>query len=373
MQAPLDFFPISYFKDGARVSGFQYTATDRCGHCDRQCQLGRKSGIQTCSYNVNYVWAPNNLLLFGFVLRSPQMTRNVAKVLRQNPKSAITPDSLQAILKLISATKLSAEEDISEEKLLLIQEYKDKQMFKRDLLDLIRPELRKNLAFLHDYKQFVSRVKQNINVILETRYQGGDLDNKLSRSTKEEAAIYWLSAMMSEKLQTAFLLLNPERLEWEERQTFRAHGLIVKYMKIYGAAFKEKGVVLTQSGYSEGYIRANAAAFSIIPHTLIDNALKYSQAGSSVTIFFKETTESIQISVMSFGPKIESDEMNRIFEIFYRGKSARLQEEEGVGFGLYLAQYVAHDLGTELKVVQSGQKLKFGYETTFSLVLSRIQ
>ena len=140
---------------------------------------------------------------------------------------------------------------------------------------------------------------------------------------------------------------------------------------IYNAAFQEKKISVHVRGQSVGEIRGNPTAVPVIPHTLIDNALKYSQRESEVWIDFRETANEIELSVESYGPRIEADEAERIFDVFYRGRNAREQEEEGAGFGLYLAQFIAASMGTRITIRQSSMKHKFGYLTTFSVKFRR--
>jgi K+-sensing histidine kinase KdpD len=124
-------------------------------------------------------------------------------------------------------------------------------------------------------------------------------------------------------------------------------------------------------GESVGEIRGNPTAVPVILHTLIDNALKYSKRDSEVRIQFHETDTYIDFSVSSFGPKIAEDERERIFDLFYRGRSARDQEEEGAGFGLYLAQFIAMTIGTRIYASQSSDQNRLGYWTTFSVRFRR--
>jgi signal transduction histidine kinase len=99
--------------------------------------------------------------------------------------------------------------------------------------------------------------------------------------------------------------------------------------------------------------------------------VKYSSRGSKVILGFKEDEQFIEFSVTSNGPKISASETTKIFELFERGAAGIAQHEEGSGIGLYLAQFVAHDLGTEIKVQQSPHKTNIGYETVFSISLRR--
>lgn len=364
------FLPVSHFSQQGRVAGFAFPWTSQCDRCDRRCERSPSSGPSICTYGVNFHRVSKELLLFGFILPIPNLSQAQHKALRNNPRSVVKPELLTRILAVYETHNQQLVETREAAVERLVEEYRTSAMYKTELLELLRPEIQKNLAFLHDYKQFVARVKQNINVVLQTRFPGETIDAQLQKATKAEAAIYWSAALMDDKLQTAFLLMHPERLAGAEKKPFRLHGFILKHIRIYEAAFREKEIRVIHTGYSGGEITASQA-FGAIPHTLLDNALKYSSRGSQVIINFSEDKEAIEFSVTSHGPKIEDNEKARIFEVFYRGAHGVAQEEEGSGFGLYLAQFVARDLGTEIRMIQSRQKTKFGYETTFSICLRR--
>ena len=201
------------------------------------------------------------------------------------------------------------------------------------------------------------------------RNPGVDLDQQLSAALPAEASIYWASILMEEKLQTAFFLLHPERItNPAEVSAFRLHGLVLKYLRIYNSGFAAKDIKPKVVGASIGEIKGNRAAVAVIPHTLIDNALKYSLRGAEVVIGFEENEHDIALSVSSYGPKIHSDELAKIFQVFYRGRSATQQEDEGAGFGLYLAQFIANQMGAHIQVSQAENKTgSLGFWTTFSV------
>ena len=57
-----------------------------------------------------------------------------------------------------------------------------------------------------------------------------------------------------------------------------------------------------------------------------------------------------------------------MFEMFFRGQDAIRQVEDGAGFGLYLAQFVANQMQTRVEVEQSAQRAgDRGYYTTFKV------
>jgi two-component system sensor histidine kinase KdpD len=82
---------------------------------------------------------------------------------------------------------------------------------------------------------------------------------------------------------------------------------------------------------------------------LVDNALKYSPAGSPVSLTGKLKDGRVVISVADHGPGIPEAEQGRIFEKFYRAEAARHQIP-GAGLGLVIAREIIHAHGGEIWV-----------------------
>ncbi len=71
---------------------------------------------------------------------------------------------------------------------------------------------------------------------------------------------------------------------------------------------------------------------------VLDNAVKYSPPGSTVTVSVRELEMFVCIRVEDQGPGILEEEQAQIFERFYRGSSGK--ETEGNGVGLYLTRMI---------------------------------
>ena len=99
-------------------------------------------------------------------------------------------------------------------------------------------------------------------------------------------------------------------------------------------------------------------------YNLVDNAVKYTPAGGSVTLRARSYELFCRIDVADTGPGIPEAEQARIFQRFYRSPS--VSGEEGVGIGLYLSRQIAAGQGGYLKVTS-----RPGEGSTFSLFLPR--
>lgn len=218
------FVSVPHLVGSTRTQGFLATWTELCDHCDRQCEKSAAVELSVCSYGVNSQRISKDFLLFGFLVQGPTTNGAQRKALKHNPNSLIKPILLQTTTEILLSDKRAHTDTRAKALRNVVEEFRSSAMYKTELLELLKPEIKKNLAFLHDYRQFVARVKQNINVVLETRFPGEGVDVQLQRASKAEAAIYWSAALMDDKLKVAFLLTQPDRLASLDRTQFRVHG-----------------------------------------------------------------------------------------------------------------------------------------------------
>ena len=73
---------------------------------------------------------------------------------------------------------------------------------------------------------------------------------------------------------------------------------------------------------------------------LIDNAIKYGKDGKSVKIELKEDEENVKVLIINYGKLIPEDELEYIFERFYRLETSRSSETGGTGLGLAIAKNI---------------------------------
>lgn len=81
---------------------------------------------------------------------------------------------------------------------------------------------------------------------------------------------------------------------------------------------------------------------------ILDNAVKYSPCGSEIILSVTEYEMYTAVSVKDFGRGIPEGEVPKIFRRFYRAEE--VQQEEGVGIGLYLAREILKKENGYIKV-----------------------
>lgn len=103
---------------------------------------------------------------------------------------------------------------------------------------------------------------------------------------------------------------------------------------------------------------------------LLDNAIKYSGAGNTVTVRLGTDAAGFRMEVEDTGPGIPREVQPHIFERFVRASDARTHDGEsvtsGAGLGLAIARWIAEAHGGRLELDRSDAR-----GTTFSLRLPR--
>ncbi len=114
-------------------------------------------------------------------------------------------------------------------------------------------------------------------------------------------------------------------------------------------------------------VGADPEAIHQVFSNLVDNALKYAQAGGRIILGTRQIPSGVEFYVQDFGPGIPSEHLPRLFERFYRVDKARSRESGGTGLGLAIAKHIvlAHR-GT----IRAQSELNHGSTFLFTLPLA---
>ncbi len=99
-------------------------------------------------------------------------------------------------------------------------------------------------------------------------------------------------------------------------------------------------------GQNAAIVSGNAPALRRLFVILLDNALKYSPAGSEVRLRLIQEDARVSVSIEDAGAGISAADLPHIFERFYRAGESR----EGHGLGLALADHIARAHGATIEV-----------------------
>ena len=127
-----------------------------------------------------------------------------------------------------------------------------------------------------------------------------------------------------------------------------------------------KQITVLRDGESGLEILGNAEQVEVAVGNLVANAVTYSAEGSTVVVAARANDLMVDIVVTDQGVGIPAEEIDRIFERFYRVDPARHRSTGGTGLGLSVVKHVAASHGGEVKVWSVE-----GQGSSFTLTLPR--
>jgi signal transduction histidine kinase len=89
---------------------------------------------------------------------------------------------------------------------------------------------------------------------------------------------------------------------------------------------------------------------------LLDNGIKYTPERGKITISLMHTTDKAIITVKDTGMGISQEDINKIFERFYRVDKARSREQGGAGLGLSIANWIVREHKGKISVESEPDK-----------------
>jgi signal transduction histidine kinase len=90
---------------------------------------------------------------------------------------------------------------------------------------------------------------------------------------------------------------------------------------------------------------------------ILDNALRHTPEGGRITLAAKEVYDQVELAIRDSGPGLKAEDLERIFERFYRTDASRQREEDGgSGLGLAIAKSIVQAHGGQLSAERAADE-----------------
>ncbi len=233
-----------------------------------------------------------------------------------------------------------------------MDEIKQIDKLRRELVANVSHDLRSPLASIQGYLETIQQKEPSINPEDRSKYYEIVLRNTKKLGTLIEE-LFELSKFDAQDVQPEMEPVSMAELAQDLVQQFKPLA-------------EQKGITLKAvlSDEHTNLVYADIALMERAISNLIDNALKHTPAGGTVSIISTNDKENVSFTISDTGKGIAEENIQRIFDRFYQEDPSRTVGS-GAGLGLSIAQKILELHGSKLSV-----ESKSGNGTTFSFVLS---
>lgn len=136
-----------------------------------------------------------------------------------------------------------------------------------------------------------------------------------------------------------------------QRKQFDVRPLVEDIVSMLAPTMADKGIeVDVRIPDSLPRIDADEDLMKQVFINLISNAVKYSSAGTTITISAEEVAVDIVLTIEDQGIGIPSDEVDHVFDKYFRVRSEKMSKFEGVGLGLAIVKNIVEQHGGAIRV-----------------------
>jgi len=155
------------------------------------------------------------------------------------------------------------------------------------------------------------------------------------------------------------------RIDHTPRETLNLTVIVQASAELYETIAEDQGVSLKVSVPDKAVMyAAHKGKIQQVIGNLLDNAIKFTRKGGSVTLSLSETPEAVRLSVADTGCGISPDDIPHVCQRFYRADSSR--NLPGNGLGLALVHAIVTSYGGTI-----GCQSEQGHGATFIVCLPR--
>jgi two-component system phosphate regulon sensor histidine kinase PhoR len=226
-------------------------------------------------------------------------------------------------------------------------------------LEQVRRDFVANVS--HELKTPITSIKGYIETLLDGSPRNPEDPKRFLEIVAKQANR--LSAIIEDLLKLSRVEQGVERGEIVLEQT-AIKGLLTAAISACETQSTAKNIHVSLSCPDDLVTRINPPLLEQAVVNLIDNAAKYSPAGSAIDVAAAKDDIAISISVRDHGAGIASEHLPRLFERFYRVDKARSRSEGGTGLGLAIAKHIVLAHGGTISVSS-----RVGEGSTFTIRL----
>ncbi|OJF18173.1 MAG: hypothetical protein A6D91_09580 [Bacillaceae bacterium G1] len=225
-------------------------------------------------------------------------------------------------------------------------------------LDKLRDDFVANIS--HELKTPIAMLQGYSEAILDGVVQDGEEIKALTRIIHDEALR--MGKLVNELLDMARIQSGQLKLQIQEVDLV---GLCTHVLNKFEKMAEESRIGLSLKQETPvPLVAADSDRMEQVLTNLVDNALKHTPDGGSITVRLRKLTDEVLLEVEDTGVGIPTEDLPFVFERFYKTDKARTRGKTGTGLGLAIVKNIVEAHGGMITA-----KSQVGKGTTFSIVL----
>lgn len=219
--------------------------------------------------------------------------------------------------------------------------------------------------------EFIANISHELKTPMTTI--SGFADGILDGTIPPEEQGKYLATISSETKRLSRLvrsMLDISRLDsdetgWLRSKSFEINELLLRTLLNFETKINERGLdVDVQLPEDAMFVRGSSDAITQVVYNLLDNAVKFAGAGTTITLALWKTGQKAFVSVKNEGDTIPPEELKLIFDRFHKTDRSRSLDRDGVGLGLYLVQQILINHDEDISVTSENGVTEFIFTLT---------
>ena len=221
--------------------------------------------------------------------------------------------------------------------------------------------------------EFIANVSHELKTPMTTiaGFADGILDGTIPKDQEDK----YLATIADETRRLSRLvrhMLSLSRMKSEgsdltKRRDFDLNELIIRTLLSFDGRTEEKHLdVQLQLPEDHMTVTADPDSITQVLYNLLDNAVKFADEGTEITISLWKQNGKAYVSVKNRGETIPADDLPLIFDRFHKSDRSRSLDRDGVGLGLYLVKSILDAHNEDIAVTSRDGLTDFVFTLTLA-------
>ena len=216
------------------------------------------------------------------------------------------------------------------------------------LLDRIETAIEREKQFTsdasHELRTPLTVIKGTLEVLIRKPRMAAEYEEKINFCVNE---VDRLNNLVDQLLLLARFENQKKTLKLEK---VYLNSLFLDSIARYSSKIQSKNITISSDFERDFYTETDGYLFSIVINNLISNALKYSNSNGNLTVRIFNNDAKVECHIIDSGIGIPKENLERIFNPFYRSNATDHPEIKGTGLGLSIVKRLCSLLSIEIRI-----------------------